>query len=83
MFRLLMKNVNANLFLIEILMRRGIVSWGFEEWRAVMKGEELLALSLSMARIESGGQSRLLVAYGKEKLVFFSAKKNRNLVGPG
>ncbi len=81
MFRLLMKNVNTNIFLIEILMRRGIVSWGFEEWRGLMKGEDLLAISLSMARVRNGEQSRLVVAYGNQEACSVLGKRERELGG--
>ena len=63
-FALLLNDIDANLFLIDILMRRGISSWGTEEWRGIINGENLLAIAVSMGRLRPKTQSRLVFSYG-------------------
>ena len=64
-FHLLKQDVNANLFLIDILMRRGISNWGKERWDGVFHRKKLIAMSVSLGRLNPGEKARLIVAYGK------------------
>lgn len=66
-FHLLIRDVDANLFLIDILMRRGISNWGREKWDGVFKGDHLIALSVSLGRIRPTSQAKLIVAYGDKE----------------
>jgi len=63
-FHLLKKDVDANLFLIDILMRRGISKWGRESWDGVFDNDILIALSVSLGRTQKGEQAKLIVGYG-------------------
>jgi ribosomal protein S18 acetylase RimI-like enzyme len=67
-FRLLQEDVDANLFLIDIMLRRGITNLGHEEWRGIFRNDELMALAVSMGRPRRGKPSLLLFACGCPEL---------------
>ena len=66
-YGLLMKDVNANLFLLDILMQYGVSSIQSEEWRGVLSNGELVALSVSFGRGPINTPSRLIFACGNEQ----------------
>ena len=63
-FTLLLEDVHSNLFLIEILMRRGISNWGHEEWFGVFTDGLLCAISVTFGRTRLKGLARLIVPVG-------------------
>ena len=88
MLQLLLFDQYSNLFLIDILMRRGISSWGKEEWYGVKKEGVLIALAVSFGRSAKGERSRLLVPFGdQEACQLLGAHKlglggTRMIIGP-
>ena len=74
-FRLLQEDVEANLFLIDIMLRRGVSNLGHEEWRGVFREEELLALAVSMGRQGRKGPSQLVFACGDARLCELLGKR--------
>ena len=80
-FQRLMEDVSANLYLIDILLRRGISSWGLEEWRGVFYNDRLEALSFTAGRLRPGTQSRLVVAWGNSKACELLGEKEQKAGG--
>ena len=64
---LLQQDVHTNLFLLDLLERRGLNGWTGEEWYGVWdeRGEVLRAAALIIGRPRAGQPARLGVAYGE------------------
>lgn len=54
----------VNLFLLDLLDRRGLGSWTLEEWYGAFEGRTLTAAALFIGRMAPGGPARLAVASG-------------------
>ena len=63
-YNLLLQDVDANLFLLDILMRRGLRGWGSERWSGVFDGNKLLSIAVSFGRKSKGSRSRLFLGVG-------------------
>ena len=74
-YNLLLQDIDSNLFLIDILLRRGIRGWGTERWMGVIDGKNLLSISVSFGRQEKGGRSRLFIGCGEPDACQLLGKK--------
>ena len=63
-FKLLLEDVHSNLFLIDILIRRGISNWGQEEWFGAFKDDILYGLVVAFGRSTFQKPARLIVPVG-------------------
>ena len=63
---LLSQDLYSNLFLIDILLRRGISNWGNEEWFGAYENGVLHALVVAFGRSRLRSKARLLVAVGHD-----------------
>jgi len=64
--RLLLSDLPSNLFLVDLLFKRGINSSIYEQWMGVFQDKDLLAISVSFGRSSTSPKSRLIVAFGEE-----------------
>jgi ribosomal protein S18 acetylase RimI-like enzyme len=64
---LLSREPVVNLFLLDLLTRRGMGSWRFEEWYGVFDGDVMISAALLIGREAPGGAARLGVAYGADE----------------
>ncbi|MEC7988173.1 MAG: GNAT family N-acetyltransferase [Myxococcota bacterium] len=78
---LLLSDQYTNLFLIDILMRRGISTLGKEKWCAVRREGNLVALAVSFGRRGKGGKARLIVPYGNGEACQLLGKHHQDLGG--
>jgi len=59
-----MTELYANLFLLDILMKRGISNWGSEEWYGSFEGKNLRGMAVAFGRGAKKKPSRLVVPCG-------------------
>ena len=62
--RLLMTDMETNLYQIDILYRSTPNVEGLEEWKGVYRSGKLIAVSLAVGRLEEGEPSSLCVPFG-------------------
>ena len=63
--KLLLTELYANLFLLDILMKRGISNFGHEEWYGSFYEQELLGIAVTFGRTNRGMAARLVVSCGE------------------
>ena len=65
--KLLLSDLHSNLFLIDLLFRRGINSSIYEHWLGAFQDQKIIAISVSFGRSATSHVARLIVAVGDSK----------------
>jgi RimJ/RimL family protein N-acetyltransferase len=79
--KLLLTDLPSNLFLIDILLDRGVHKSSHEEWWGAFIDKQLVGIVVSFGRPNKGQPARLIVACGEAEACSFLGEKQEELGG--